>query len=62
MRIPDGWTFVSEYCIRNGDFTIVRIGGADGYRYELWKLKEQLEVNLITAEAALETFHVEQAA
>jgi hypothetical protein len=35
MRIPDGWKFVSEYCIRNGDYTICRIGGADGDRYEL---------------------------
>ncbi len=53
MRIPDGWKRVSDYCISNGDFTIVRIGGADGWRYELWQLKEQLEVNLPSAEAAI---------
>lgn len=62
MRVPDGWTYVSEYCIKRDDFTICRIGGADGDRYELWQLKEQLAVNLPTAEAAIETFHVEKAA
>lgn len=62
MRIPEGWEFVSDYCIKCGDFTIVRIGGADGWRYELWKLNEQLAVNLPSAQAAIETFHVEQAA
>jgi hypothetical protein len=60
MRIPDGWEFVSNYCIKRGDFTICRIGGADGWRYELWKLTEQLEVNLPSAEAAIEMFHDKQ--
>ncbi len=54
MRIPEGWEFVSEYCIRNGDYTIVRIGNAAGWSYELWRLKEQLVVNLPSAQAALE--------
>lgn len=54
MRVPDGWAYVSEYCIRNGDYTICKIGGADGYRYELWKLTEQLVVNLPSAQAAIE--------
>ena len=54
MRIPEGWEYVSEYCIKRGDFTICRIGGADGVRYELWKLSEQLEVNLPSAEEAIE--------
>lgn len=62
MRIPDGWEFVSEYCIRNGDYTVVRTGSADGWRYELWRLKEQLEVNLLSAQAAIEMFHVKAAA
>jgi hypothetical protein len=57
MRIPDGWTYVSDYCIRNGDYTICRIGGADGSRYELWKLKEQLAVNLPSAQAAIEVWN-----
>jgi hypothetical protein len=60
MRIPDGWDFVSNYCIKRGDFTICRIGGADGWRYELWKLSEQLEVNLPDAEAAVKMFHDKQ--
>lgn len=53
MRVPDGWAYVSDYCIRNGDYTICRIGGADGWRYELWRLGEQLIVNLPSAEAAI---------
>lgn len=58
MRIPEGWKCVSEYCIRNGDYTIVRIGGADGWRYELWRLKEQLAVSLPSAQAAIEMLNV----
>lgn len=54
MRVPDGWVYVSDYCLTRGDFTIVRIGTADGVRYELWKLKEQLAVNLPTAESAID--------
>jgi hypothetical protein len=54
MRIPDGWEFVSEYCIRNGEFTICRYGTADGWRYELWQLKEQLAGNLPSSQAAID--------
>lgn len=54
MHVPKGWTFVSEYCIRRGDYTICKIGSADGWRYELWLLKEQLAVNLLSAQAAIE--------
>lgn len=54
MRVPDGWAYVSGYCIRNGNYTICKIGTADGVRYELWKLKEQLAVNLPSAQAAIE--------
>lgn len=61
MRLPEGWEYVSDYCIRRGDFTICRIGGADGWRYELWHLTEQLAVNLPSAQAAIEMFHVKAA-
>lgn len=54
MRIPDGWQFVSDYCIRRGDFTITKIGGVSGWTYELWRMREQLQVNLSSAEAALD--------
>lgn len=60
MRIPDGWEYVSDYCVRNGDYTICRVGGADGWRYELWRLSEQLDVNLESAQAAIEMFHGKQ--
>lgn len=60
MRVPKGWSFVSEYCIRRGDYTVCKIGSADGWTYELWKLNEQLVVNLPTAEEAIEMIHVEQ--
>lgn len=60
MRVPEGWEFVSDFCIRNGDFTICRIGTVDGRRYELWKLSEQLAVNLLSAQAAIEMIHVKQ--
>lgn len=56
-KLPDGWTRVSNYCIRNGNYTICKIGGADGYRYELWRLTDQLAVNLETLEAAIEVWH-----
>lgn len=62
MRIPEGWKSVREkgcgdvYCIRNGDFTIVKIGGADGWRFELWKLTEQLKVNLRSQQAAIKAW------
>lgn len=60
MRIPEGWKPVKQkgcsdiYCIRNGDFTIVKIGCPDGWRYELWRLTEQLEVNLPSAQEAID--------
>jgi len=57
MRVPKGWSYVSEYCIRRGEYTICKIGSADGWRYELWRLSEQLAVNLPSAEAAIEVSH-----
>lgn len=54
MRVPGGWTYVSEYCIRSGDYTVVKIGGANGWTYEIWKLKEQLAIGLPSAQAAIE--------
>lgn len=57
--LPDGWARVSNYCVRNGDYTICKIGGADGWRYELWRLTEQLAVNLITRDEAIEVWREE---
>lgn len=54
--LPDGWSHVSDYCIRNGEYTICKIGGAEGWRYELWRLSEQLTVNLLTLDAAIEVW------
>ena len=56
MRVPKGWIYVSEYCIRRGDYTVCKIGGAEGWRYELWRLTEQLAVNLPSVEEAVEIF------
>jgi hypothetical protein len=53
MRIPEGWEYVIDYCIKNGEYTICRIGGADGWRYELWRAKEQISVNLPTCADAI---------
>lgn len=55
-KLPEGWKRVSSYCIRNGDYTICKIGGADGWRYELWRLTEQFAVNLLTLDAAIEVW------
>jgi hypothetical protein len=55
--LPKGWSHVSEYCIRNGDYTICKIGGADGLKYELWHLTEQMAVNLLTLNVAIEVWH-----
>jgi hypothetical protein len=56
MRIPDGWEYVSDYCIKRGDYTICKIGSADGWRYELWRLTEQIAVNMPSAQAAIEAY------
>jgi hypothetical protein len=53
MRIPEGWEYVSDYCIRRGEYTICRIGGANGFTYELWRKKKQLHVNLASSQEAL---------
>lgn len=63
MAGPDGWMQVSPYCIRREDYTVIKIGGADGWTYELWRLNEQLVVNLTSAQAAIEAWemiHVKQ--
>lgn len=57
MRAHDGWAYVSDYCIRRGDYTVIKIGSADGWRYELWQLNEQLVVNLQSAEVAIKVSH-----
>jgi hypothetical protein len=56
MRIPEGWEYVSDYCIKNGEYTICRIGGADGWSYELWRMKEQISVNLPTSADAISAY------
>lgn len=56
MRIPDGWEYVSDYCIKRGDYTICKIGSADGWRYELWRLTEQIAVNMPSTQAAIEAY------
>jgi len=53
-RVPEGWEYVSDYCIRRDGYTICRIGGANGDTYELWRAKEQLHCNLPTTQAALD--------
>lgn len=60
MRVPKGWTYVSEYCIRRGDYTICKIGGASGWSYELWHLTEQLAVNRPSAEEAIQALQRER--
>jgi hypothetical protein len=56
MFIPDGWQRLSDFAIRNGDFTICRVGLADGWRFELWKFREQLAVNLASVDMAIEVW------
>ena len=59
--LPDGWKQLSNYCLRNGDYTICKIGGADGWKYELWRLTDQTAVNLLTLETAIEVWREESA-
>jgi hypothetical protein len=51
---PESKDGPNRYCLLSpcGAFTICKIGTADGYRYELWKGKEQVRVNLPSALAA----------
>lgn len=60
--LPEGWARVSNYCIRNGDYTICKIGAVEGWKYELWRLTEQLAVNLSTSDAAIEVWRHEMSA
>lgn len=57
MRLPDGWSqcknrdgVPNPYAIQRDDFTICRIADT----YELWRGKEQLAVNLPSAQAAID--------
>jgi hypothetical protein len=50
MSAPDGWERLSGYCIRRGDFYICCVSG----KFELWRGREQLVVNLQSAQAAIE--------
>jgi hypothetical protein len=56
MFVP-GWQRLSDYAYRSGDWTICCVGLAEGRRFELWKFQEQIEVNLLTVDAALEVWH-----
>lgn len=54
MRIPDGWTYVSDYCLRRDGYTICRIGEL----YELWEGNKQMHVNLPSPQAAIEAWEL----
>lgn len=45
----------NRYCLVSpcGKYTICKIGGADGFRYELWVGKEQVSIGHTSAEAAM---------
>ena len=51
--LPDGWKKLSDWCIAKGDYTVCKIGGLNGWSYELWHLKNQLVVGLRSAEDAI---------
>lgn len=54
--IPEGWSYISDWCIRSEDiaWTICKYTNAAGQiRYELWHLKNQVAVDLPSAEAAI---------
>lgn len=59
MRVPDGWQRLSDYACRNGDWTICCVSLGEGWRFELWKFREQIAVNLPSVDAAVEV-HSEQ--
>jgi hypothetical protein len=61
--LPDGWERLSDWCIRSPDglWTICKIGAAKGYVYELWHLKNQIVVNLPSADAAIREHTLRQA-
>jgi hypothetical protein len=52
--VPEGWRELSPYCIRSEDrtFTICLVSGS----FELWRLGEQLFVNLETFGDAFAAF------
>jgi hypothetical protein len=52
--IETTWTQISPYCLRWGDFTIVKVGSSRGWRYELWLKKNQLVVDLSSAQHAMD--------
>jgi hypothetical protein len=56
-QLPSGWVEVpgNAYCIRSecGQWTVCKIGGADGWRYELWNLKEAVAVGMNSAAEAI---------
>lgn len=56
MHLPESWTQVSAYCLRNGNYTIAKIGSKRGWSYELWNGKQQLIVNLSRSADALKAY------
>ncbi len=57
MRIPEGWSYVSDYCIRNGDYTICRYGiGESEWRYEIWMGKDQIAAGMSSSAEAIRVY------
>jgi hypothetical protein len=53
-REIESWETVDSYCRRSGAFTVAKVGSASGWRYELWHGKEQVSVNHMTAQEAVD--------
>jgi hypothetical protein len=58
-QLPAGWVEVSRWCLRSpcGDYTVCKIGLAEGWRYELWKGKSQIVVGMSTAADAIREYN-----
>ncbi len=46
------WERVSPYSIQSGIWKIAKYGTKEGFRYEVWKGKQQMEVGFMSAEEA----------
>jgi hypothetical protein len=53
-RTQETWTQISPWCLRCGDYTIVKVGSSRGWRYELWLKQTQLLVDLLSAQHAMD--------
>lgn len=47
------WQQISPYCLRNGEWTIAKIGGSRGWTYELYRAAENIGVGMRSAEEAM---------